>query len=125
MKKLRFTDEQIIGFLKQVKAGPAVKELGRKHRFSDASFYKWRSRFSGMDVADVRGLWERDGENVKLKKRLAEARLRRVGQFRCLLQVIRTDQGPVTGNALVRWVYGNQGTQRQLWAGKPMQNAYI
>ena len=45
MKKSRFTDEQIIGFLKQVEAGAAVKELGRKHGFSDASFYKWRSRF--------------------------------------------------------------------------------
>jgi putative transposase len=75
MKKSRFTDEQIIGFLKQVEAGAAVKELGRKHGFSDASFYKWRSRFGGMDVADVRRLRELKGENGKLKKLLAEAML--------------------------------------------------
>ena len=75
MKKSRFTDEQIIGFLKQVEAGAAVKELGRKHGVSDASFYKWRSRFGGMDVADVRRLRELEGENDKLKKLLAEAML--------------------------------------------------
>ena len=55
MKKSRFTDEQIIGFLKQVEAGAAVKELGRKHGFSDASFYKWRSRFGGMESAMLGG----------------------------------------------------------------------
>ena len=75
MKNSRFTDEQIIGFLKQVEAGAAVKELGRKHGFSDASFYKWRSRFGGMDVADVRRLRELEGENGKLKKLLAETML--------------------------------------------------
>jgi putative transposase len=75
MKKSRFTDEQIIGFLKQVETGAAVKELGRKHGFSDASFYKWRSRFGGMDVADARRLRELEGENGKLKKLLAESLL--------------------------------------------------
>ena len=74
MKKSRFTDEQIIGFLKQVEAGATVKELGRNH-VSDASFYKWRSRFGGMDVADARRLRELEGENGKLKKLLAEAML--------------------------------------------------
>ncbi len=73
LKKSRFTDEQIIGFLKQVEAGAAVKELGRKHWFSDALFYKWRSRFGGMDVADARRLRELEGGNGKLKKLLAEA----------------------------------------------------
>jgi putative transposase len=55
-----------------VEAGGAVKKLGHKHA-SDASFYKWRSRFGGMDVADVRRLRELEGENGKLKKLLAEA----------------------------------------------------
>ena len=75
MKKSRFTGEQIIGFLKQAEAGAAVKELGRKDGFSDASFYKWRSRFGGMDVADARRLREREGESEsgKLKELLAEA----------------------------------------------------
>ncbi len=66
MKK-QFTEEQIIGFLKQVEAGAAVKERGRKHVFSDASFYKWRICFGGMDVADVRRPRELEGENGKLK----------------------------------------------------------
>jgi putative transposase len=75
MKKSRFTDEQIIGFLKQVESGVAVKELGRKHGFSDATFYKWRGKFGGMDVSEARRLRELEGENSKLKKLLAEAML--------------------------------------------------
>ena len=75
MKKSRFTDEQIIGFLKTVESGVAVKDLGRQHGFSDASFYKWRGKFGGMDVSEARRLRELEGENSKLKKLLAEAML--------------------------------------------------
>jgi putative transposase len=50
MKKSRFTDEQIVGFLKQAESGVVVKDLCRKYEFSDASFYKWRSRLGGMEV---------------------------------------------------------------------------
>jgi putative transposase len=74
MKK-RFTEEQIIGFLKQAEAGTPIKELCRKHGFSDAAFYTWRKRFGGMDVSDARRLRELEGENAKLKKLLAEAHL--------------------------------------------------
>ena len=75
MKKSRFTEEQIIGFLKQADAGMPVKELCRKGGFSDATFYKWRTKFAGMDASDVKRLKELDGENAKLKKLLAEAHL--------------------------------------------------
>jgi putative transposase len=75
MKKSRFTDEQIVGFLKQAEGGVAVKDLCRKHGFSDATFYKWRGRLGGMDVAETRRLRELEGENSKLKKLLAEAML--------------------------------------------------
>jgi putative transposase len=75
MKKSRFTDEQIIGFLKQAESGVVVKDLCRKHGFSDATFYKWRGRFGGMEAVDVRRLRELEGENGKLKKLLAEAML--------------------------------------------------
>jgi putative transposase len=75
MKKSRFTEEQIVGFLKQVEGGVAVKDLCRKHGFSDATFYNWRSRYGGMEVADVRRLKELESENTKLKKLLAEAML--------------------------------------------------
>ena len=68
MRKSRFTDEQIIGFLKQVESGVAVKDLGRKHGFSDAAFYKWRGKFGGMDVSEARRLRELEGENGKLKR---------------------------------------------------------
>lgn len=71
MKK-RFTEEQIIGFLRQAEAGVAVKELCRKHGFSEASFYLWRSKFGGMDVSDAKKLRALEAENAKLKKLLAE-----------------------------------------------------
>ncbi len=74
MKK-RFTDEQIIGFLKEAEAGTPVKELCRKHGFSDAAFYGWRSRFGGMEVADAARLRNPESENNRLKKLLAEAHL--------------------------------------------------
>ena len=69
----RYTDEQIIGFLKQAAAGTPVKELCRKHGFSDASFYIWRQKFGGMDVPDAKRLRALEAENAKLKKLLAEA----------------------------------------------------
>ena len=75
MKKSRFTEEQIIGFLKQADAGMPVKELCRKGGFSDATFYKWRTKFAGMEASDVKRLKELEGENAKLKKLLAEAHL--------------------------------------------------
>ena len=75
MRKSKYTEEQIIGFLRQVEAGMAVKELGRKHGFSDASFYKWRAKYGGMNVPDAKRLKELESENGKLKRLLAEAHL--------------------------------------------------
>jgi putative transposase len=75
MKKSRFSEEQIIGFIKEAEAGMPVAELCRKHGFSDASFYKWRTKFGGMDISEARRLRELEGENAKLKKLLAEAHL--------------------------------------------------
>ena len=75
MRKSQYTEEQIIGFLRQVEAGMPVKDLCRKHGFSNASFYKWRAKYGGMDVSEARRLKELESENGKLKKLLAEAHL--------------------------------------------------
>jgi putative transposase len=73
--KKRFTEEQILDFLKQAEAGVPVKELCRRHGFSDASFYTWRAKFGGMTVADAKRLKDLELENSRLKKLLAEALL--------------------------------------------------
>ena len=74
MKK-RFTEEQIVGFLREAASGVPVKELCRKDGFSDASFYTWRSKYGGLEVSDVRRLKELESENARLKKLLAESML--------------------------------------------------
>ena len=75
MRKSKYSEEQIIGFLKQAEAGMPVKELCRKGGFSDATFYKWRAKFGGMQAGEATRLREVEGENAKLKKLLAEAML--------------------------------------------------
>ncbi len=75
MRKSKFTEEQIIGFLKQAETGMAVADVCRKGGFSDATFYKWRSKFGGMEASDAQRLRELEAENNKLKKLLAEAHL--------------------------------------------------
>jgi len=73
--KKRYSEEQIIGFLREVDAGIPVKELCRRHGFSEASYYLWRSKFGGMSVSDARRLKELEAENARLKKLLAESML--------------------------------------------------
>ena len=73
MKRSRFSDEQIIGILKEHQAGMSAADLCRKHGISDATFYKWRSKYGGMDVSDAKRLKALEEENAKLKKLLAES----------------------------------------------------
>lgn len=76
MKKSRFTDSQIIAVLKQAQAGTPVPELCREHGFSSATFYKWHSKFGGMEVSMVGRMKElEEEENRRLKKMYAEAQL--------------------------------------------------
>ncbi len=75
MKRNRFTDEQIIGILKEHEAGTPVSELCRKHGVSDARIYKWKAKFGGMDVSEAKRLKTLEDENTKLKRLLADAML--------------------------------------------------
>lgn len=72
MKRSRFTEEQIIGVLKEHLAGLSAAELCRKHGISDATFYNWRSKYGGMEVSEAKRLKQLEDENAKLKRLLAE-----------------------------------------------------
>ena len=76
MKTSRFTDSQIIAILKQAEAGTPVPELCREHRISNATFYKWRSKFGGMDASLMARMKELEEENRRLKKMYVEERLK-------------------------------------------------
>jgi putative transposase len=75
MKAKRFTEEQIIGVLKEAEAGAKTKELCRKHGLSEATFYNWKAKYAGMTISEARRLKELEAENSKLKRLLADAEL--------------------------------------------------
>ena len=75
MKRSRFTEEQIIGILREQEAGVATAEVCRRHGVSSATFYKWKAKFGGLDVSEARRLKALEDENARLKRMLADAKL--------------------------------------------------
>lgn len=75
MKRGRFSEEQIIGILKQVEAGRPMSEVCREHGVGESTYYKWKSKFGGLDVNEARRLKALEDENAKLKRLLADAML--------------------------------------------------
>lgn len=75
MKSKRYTEEKIIGFLKAHESGAKVADLVRQHGFSEQSFYRWKSKYGGMEVSEAKRLRDLEAENARLKKLLAEAEL--------------------------------------------------
>lgn len=79
MKRKQFSEEQIIGILKEAEAGAVVTELCRRHGVSTATFYAWKAKFGGMEVSDAKRLRALEDENGKLKRLLADAMLDNAG----------------------------------------------
>ena len=75
MKRRRFTEEQIIGVLREHELGTKTADLCRKHGISEATLYNWKSKFGGLDVSEARRLKQLEGENARLKKLLADSML--------------------------------------------------
>ena len=75
MKRSRFTEEQIIGILREQEAGIPVADLCRKHGLSSPTFYKWKAKYGGLDVSEARRLKALEDENTKLKRMLADSML--------------------------------------------------
>lgn len=112
MKK-RFSEEQIIGFLKEADQGLPVKELCRKRGFSEASFYLWRSKYGGMNVSDAKRLKALEAENTKLKKLLAESLL----ENEVTKEALRKKMVPAPARReLVRWMQARGLTERRCLA---------
>ena len=103
MKRSRFSEEQIIGILKEHQAGLSAQDLCRKHGISDATFYKWRSKYGGMDISDARRLKALEEENRKLKICWLNPRSMRPHSKRCSEKTFNA-QGAENGREL-----GDQG----------------
>jgi putative transposase len=79
MKRSKFTEEQIIGILREQEAGAKTAELCRRHGISSATFYAWKAKFGGMEVSDAKRLKALEEENARLKRLLAESMLDQAG----------------------------------------------
>ena len=125
MKKTRYTEEQIIGAIKEHEAGAKVDDICRKLSISSGTFYNWRSKYAGLEVNEAKRLRELDSENNKLKKLLAD-KLLEVEAMKDVLSKIICDNGTeFTSKAMFFWSKETGVTLGFIQPGKPTQNAFV
>lgn len=139
MRKSRFSEQQIIGILKEHQAGFSAKQLCGKHGILDATFYNWRSKYGGMEVSKARRLRALEEENRKLKKLLAASmpdnsisgirvarQLDRIAEMRGYPCMVVSDNGAeLTSNAMLSWQHDAQVEWRYIAPGKPMHIGFV
>jgi transposase-like protein len=151
--KHRFTEEQIIGILKEAEAGLKVKDLCRQHNVTEQTYYRWKSKYGGMSVSEMRRLKELESENARLKKIVAEKELHiddfnreclrievdtslsghrvarvldQLTETRGLPEYIVVDNGTeFTSRAMIEWEDGNPTSLSFIDPGKPTQNPFV
>lgn len=117
MRRKQHTDEQIIGILKEHEAGLSAQELIRKHGISNGTFYRWKSKYSCMEVSEAKRLRELESENAKLKKLLAEMMLEKtaieVSAQPCSAQIFSSSLGS--------WMTSTRGSSGESAARPPLR----
>ena len=126
MQKSRYTEEQIVGILKESEAGVATAELCRKHGISEQTFYRWKAKYGGLEVSEAQRLRHLEEENRKLKQLVAEQALDIVG-FKAVLSKVygppRDCKGTVHGQTVCENVSGLTGAEHQSAPGAaPVEN---
>ena len=123
MKRKQFSEEQIIGILKEAEAGAVVTELCRKHGMSSATYYAWKSKYGGLEISEAKRLRALEDENTRLKRLLADAMLDNAGSKDLLAKSGERGRQAGGGRAVASWVRDERAARLRRDRGRPDEHA--